>query len=133
MPTERSPDLLGLAPVESRQAVAGFEAGAIASEAGALLLGATDGGIRLVERSAACFRDSRHAEFAERSIATLVAQRIGPAHTQFAEAVCGTIRLAPLKIGAPVSVSVSRIKLAMASAYPHEPDYALAHARLSAS
>src|SRR6202789_4560164 len=43
-------------------------------------------------------------------------RRIGLAHTQFAEATCGTIRLKLLKLGALVRVSVRRIKIAMASA-----------------
>ncbi len=45
-------------------------------------------------------------------------RRIGLAHTQFAEATCGTIRLRLLKIGALVRVSVRRIKVAMTSACP---------------
>ena len=40
-------------------------------------------------------------------------RRIGLAHTQFARASCGTIRLKLLKIGALVRTSVRRIKLAM--------------------
>jgi hypothetical protein len=42
----------------------------------------------------------------------------GGAHTQFAQATCGTIRLRLLKIGALVKISCRRIKLAMASAFP---------------
>jgi DDE family transposase len=57
-------------------------------------------------------------------------RRIGLAHTQFAEATCGTIRLRLLKIGALVRVSVRRIKIAMASACPWQDAFALAHARL---
>jgi hypothetical protein len=61
-------------------------------------------------------------------------RRIGLAHTQFAEATCGTLRLALLlKIGGLVRISVRRIKVAMASAHPHRPEFALAHARLSAA
>ena len=44
-------------------------------------------------------------------------RRIGLAHTQFAEATCGTIRLTLLKIGALVRVSVRRVEIAMASAF----------------
>ena len=58
-------------------------------------------------------------------------RRIGLAHTQFAEATCGTIRLKLLKIGALVRVSVRRIKVAMASACPWQDEFALAHRRLS--
>ena len=58
-------------------------------------------------------------------------RRIGLAHTQFAEATCGTIRLKLLKIGALVRVSVRRIKIAMASACPWQHEFALAHAMLS--
>lgn len=57
-------------------------------------------------------------------------RRIGLAHTQFADATCGTIRLRLLKIGALVRISVRRIKLAMASAYPWQDEFALAHVRL---
>ena len=37
-------------------------------------------------------------------------RRIGLAHTQFAPATCGTLRLALLKIGALVTKSVRRIR-----------------------
>jgi hypothetical protein len=57
-------------------------------------------------------------------------RRIGLAHTQFAEATCGTIRLKLLKLGALVRVSVRRIKIAMASACPSQDAFALAQARL---
>ncbi len=60
-------------------------------------------------------------------------RRIGLAHTQFAAATCGTIRLKLLKIGALVRISARRIKFAMASGYPWQPEWALAHARLSAA
>ena len=60
-------------------------------------------------------------------------RRIGLAHTQFAEATCGTLRLALLKIGALVRISVRRIELAMASAHPHQAEFTLAHARLTAA
>lgn len=58
-------------------------------------------------------------------------RRIGLAHSEFANATCGTIRLKLLKIGARVTVSVRRIKIAMASAHPYQATFALAHARLS--
>jgi Transposase DDE domain group 1 len=57
-------------------------------------------------------------------------RRIGLAHTQFAEATCGTIRLRLLKLGALVRISVRRIKFAIASASPWQNEFALAHARL---
>jgi hypothetical protein len=60
-------------------------------------------------------------------------RRIGLAHTEFAEATCGTMRLRLLKIGALVRISVRRIKIAMASAHPHQAEFALAHARLTAA
>ena len=60
-------------------------------------------------------------------------RRIGLAHTQFAEATCGTLRLALLRIGAQVRRSVRRIKVAMASAHPYQDEFALAHARLTAA
>src|SRR5436309_4155363 len=69
--------------------------------------------------------------FASAAYALLCAlRRIGLAHTQFATATCGTIRLKLLKIGALVRVSVRRVAIAMASAYPFQPEFALAHAML---
>ena len=47
MPTECSPELFEFAPVEGRVVIAGFDGGAITSDAGALLLAATDRAIRL--------------------------------------------------------------------------------------
>ena len=57
-------------------------------------------------------------------------RRIGLAHTQFADATCGTIRLKLLKLGALVRISVRRIKIAIASACPWRDEFALAHLRL---
>jgi hypothetical protein len=57
-------------------------------------------------------------------------RRIGLAHTQFAAATCGTIRLKLLKIGALVRISVRRVTVAMASACPWQHEFGLAHARL---
>ena len=48
----------------------------ISSDAGGLLLGATDRAIRLVDRFAACFHDYRCQELIEHEVATLVGQRV---------------------------------------------------------
>jgi DDE family transposase len=53
--------------------------------------------------------------------------------TELAQATCGSIRSKLLKLGARVTVSVRRIKIAIASACPHQADFALAHARLRAA
>ena len=58
-------------------------------------------------------------------------RRIGSRHTQFQDATCGTIRLKLLKLGARVTVSVRRIKVAIASACPYRTEFALAHLRLA--
>jgi len=76
MPTECSPNLFGFARVEGRAVVASFDGGAITSDAGGLLLGATDRAIRLVHRLASCFRDERSAVLIEHDVGTLVAQRV---------------------------------------------------------
>jgi hypothetical protein len=76
MQTECSADLFGFAPVEGRAVVAGFDGGKITSDAGALLLGATDRAIRLVERFTDCFTDSRAVELIEHEVRTLVGQRV---------------------------------------------------------
>ncbi|HEX3346497.1 MAG TPA: IS1380 family transposase [Acetobacteraceae bacterium] len=57
-------------------------------------------------------------------------RRIGLAHTQFAAATAGTLRLRLLKIGALVRVSARRVHVAMASACPCQHEWALAHAML---
>src|ERR1700680_1713526 len=76
MPTECSGNLFGFAPVEGREVVAAFDGGAITSDAGALLLGATDRAIRMMERFAACFHDERRADLIEHEVVTLLGQRV---------------------------------------------------------
>ena len=76
MPTECSPALFEFALVEGRRVVAAFVGGAITSNAGALLLGASDRAINLVSRFAVCFRDGRAPERIEHEVATLVGQRV---------------------------------------------------------
>jgi len=76
MPTECSRDLFGFARVEGRDVVASFDGGAITTDAGGLLLGATDRAIGLVDRFAGCFRDVRAAELIEHEVKTLIGQRV---------------------------------------------------------
>jgi hypothetical protein len=76
MPTQCSRDLFGYEVVEGRQVVAAFDGGAVTSDAGGLLLGATDRAIGLVHRFADCFDDGRAAGQVEHSVATMVAQRV---------------------------------------------------------
>jgi hypothetical protein len=76
MPTDCSPTLFGFAPVEGRSVVASFDGGSITSDAGALLLGATDKVLGLTRRLAACFQDSRNPAFVEHTVETLVMQRV---------------------------------------------------------
>lgn len=76
MPTDCSPTLFPFAPIEGRAVVASFDGGAITSDAGALLLGATDKVLGLTRRLAACFRDSRNQAFIEHAVETLVMQRV---------------------------------------------------------
>ena len=58
-------------------------------------------------------------------------RRLGLAHTQFAEATCGTIRLKLLKLAGLVRISARRIKFALASACPYADEWRLAAARLA--
>jgi hypothetical protein len=76
MPTQCSRDLFGFAPVEGRRVEAAFDGGDATSDAGALLLGATDRAIGLVARFAACFDDGRTPALVEHSVAAMVAQRV---------------------------------------------------------
>lgn len=57
-------------------------------------------------------------------------RRIGLAGTKLAAATCGTIRLKLLKIGARVTISVRRVKLAFASACPDREIFMLVARRL---
>ena len=56
--------------------IAAFDAGAVTSDAGALLLGATDRTIRMMDRLASCFDDVRCPELIEHQVVTLVGQRV---------------------------------------------------------
>lgn len=76
MPTECSAELFEFARIEGRSVVAGFDGGKITSDAGALLLGASERAIGLIDRLAGCFTDSRSPEQVEDKVATLVGQRV---------------------------------------------------------
>jgi len=76
MATECKQDSFGFARVEGRDVVAAFDGGTITSDAGGLLLGATDRAIGLIERFAACFDDARRPELIEHAVATLLGQRV---------------------------------------------------------
>ena len=76
MPTECSADLFGFERVEGRAVVAGFDGGKMTSDAGALLLAATDRAIGLIGGFAQCFSDCRSEELIEHKVATMVGQRV---------------------------------------------------------
>jgi hypothetical protein len=76
MTTECIQDSLDFGTVEGRRVVGAFDGGAITSDGGALLLGAADKAIGLIERFAACFSDARAPELIEHSLETLVGQRV---------------------------------------------------------
>ena len=76
MPTECSAELFDFGTVEGRAVEAAFDAGLVTSDAGALLLGATDRAIGMMARFAACFHDERRADLIEHEVATLVGQRV---------------------------------------------------------
>ena len=76
MPTECSADLFGFTAVEGRAVVAGFDGGALTSDAGAVLLAATDRAIGLVGRLARCFTDGRDQRRVSHDVRTLVGQRV---------------------------------------------------------
>jgi hypothetical protein len=68
--------LFGFTAVEGRAVVAGFDGGAMTSDAGAMLLGAADRAIGVIARFAGCFEDRRAAELIEHTVPTLVGQRV---------------------------------------------------------
>jgi Transposase DDE domain group 1 len=60
-------------------------------------------------------------------------RRVGLAGTRLAKACANTIRLKLLKIGAVVTVSVRRVKLAMSEACPNQPEFIAAFHALGAA
>src|ERR1700688_3477305 len=68
MPTECSAKSFDFGTVEGRCVEAAFDAGAVTSDAGALLLGATDRTIRMMDRLASCFHDVRCPELIEHQV-----------------------------------------------------------------
>src|SRR3982751_2744829 len=76
MPTQCSATGMAFGRAGGRELVAAFDGGRVTSEAGALLLGATDQAIRLLDRFASCFRDGRHQAFVTHRVRSLVGQRI---------------------------------------------------------
>src|SRR5512144_1010047 len=76
MPTECTPESFDFGTAEGRRIVAAFDAGRVPSDAGALLLGAADQAIGLVDRLAVCFSDDRRADLVEHRLPTLIGQRV---------------------------------------------------------
>ena len=76
MPAQCIPVSFGFAALGKRKVEAAFDGGVTTSDAGALLLGATDRAIRLVSRFARCFKDGRMTGLVEHEVATLVGQRV---------------------------------------------------------
>src|SRR5438132_3910468 len=76
MPTECSAEHFDFGTVEGRAVEAAFDGGLVTSDAGAVLLGATDRAIGLIDRFAACFIDRRKPELVEHLVRTLVGQRV---------------------------------------------------------
>src|SRR5882724_10785814 len=76
MPTECSAELFDFGMVEGRAVEAAFDAGLVTSEAGALLLGATDRAIGMMGRFAKCFHDVRRPDLIEHEVKTLLGQRV---------------------------------------------------------
>ena len=76
MPTECISAQFEFEGFARRRVVAGFDGGAITSDAGALLLRHADRAIDLVRRVAGCFRDGRREDLVVHQTSTLVGQRI---------------------------------------------------------
>jgi Transposase DDE domain group 1 len=76
MQTQCSAEQLEFSGVGRRRVVAGFDGGAVSSDAGALLLGRADQAIGLIDRLAGCFSDARKPELIEHTVRTLIGQRV---------------------------------------------------------
>ena len=75
MRTECNPVSLRFARLKGRDVVADFGGGSMTSDAGALLLGATDRAIGLVDRFSGCFSDARSADRVVHEVGTLACVR----------------------------------------------------------
>jgi hypothetical protein len=64
------------ARLDRRDVVADFDGGVMTSDAGALLLGATDKAVGLLDRFASCFSDGRSAGRVVHDVRTLIGQRV---------------------------------------------------------
>ena len=76
MLTQCSPQSMQFARLDGRSVVADFGGGALTSDAGSLLLGATDRAIGLVDRFAGCFSDGRAAGRVVHDVRSLIGQRV---------------------------------------------------------
>ena len=74
--TECTPEQMSFGSIGRREIIAKFDGGTITSNGGALLLGAVEKRIKLLERFAECFTDSRDARFVEHPVRQLVSQRV---------------------------------------------------------
>jgi hypothetical protein len=74
--TECNQETFRFAAHFSRRVEAGFTAGQVSSDGGALLLRQVDGRIRLLDRLAGCFSDGRDPERIEHPVGEMLAQRI---------------------------------------------------------
>jgi hypothetical protein len=76
MPTECNSEVFRFPEVAKKAVVAGFDGGMMTSDAGMLLLGQADRALRLTERLAGCFTDTRNPVLVEHTVKTLVKQRV---------------------------------------------------------
>ncbi len=76
MLTECNPEAFEFAPHFSRRVEAGFTAGQVSSDGGALLLRETDRKINLLGRLAGCFIDGRSPLLVTHPLSEMLAQRI---------------------------------------------------------
>ena len=76
MTTECNQETFSFAAHFSRRVAAGFTAGQVSSDGGALLLREVDGKIHLLDRLAGCFSDRRNPELVEHQLPEMLSQRV---------------------------------------------------------
>ena len=74
--TECNPLTFEFPELNRREVVAGFDGGAISSDAGGLLLRQTEQATGILRRFAACFTDHRDPDLIEHTVEELIAQRV---------------------------------------------------------
>jgi hypothetical protein len=141
-------------PLGRREVVARFDAPAITSDGGGLLLREIESKFGLIRQFAECFDDFRRPLLVKHTVEELLAQRmranqlriwlssvayvlvnalreLGLKGTEFEKSQCQTIRLKLFKIGAAIRVTVRKVWVSLSGSYPYAKTFQQIFANLN--